>query len=370
MNGAVLARLAEFRRRHAAVELVLFFCAGFLLDVFTLGRIDRPLVLFRQGLFLCTLAALLLLEHRHAVGLFVPRGRWERAWGFHAEAIHFLFGSLLSNFTVLYFKSAAGWLPRLFLALLAGLLLVNELPRFRRSGPLLRFTLLCFCLGSYLAYLLPVMAGVVRRELFQLSLVLAGAVAALLCLWMAGWERAAGRGGMALRRLGFGWGVLGGMYGLYAAGAIPPVPLSVRVMGLYHRVQSAGPKYLLEREMPPGTAANAWPWQRERFHVRAGEKLYVFARVFAPNAFRDRVSVRWMRDEGDAGFRTTDRIPFTVSGGREDGFAGFAWKHNLQSGRWRVEVETEDGRGVGRLDFDLVVEPADTPRRAVVSERR
>ena len=351
--SAALDRLAEFRRRHAVLELVLFFAAGFLLDVFTLGRIDRPLVLFRQGFFLCTLAALLLLEQRHTVGLFVPRGRWERAWSFHGEAIHFLFGSLLSNFTLFYFKSAAGILPWLFLALLGGLLLVNEAPRFRRSGPLIRFALFAFCLGSYLAYLLPVMAGVVRRELFQLALVLAGAVVAALALWMAGWERAARKRGTSLQRLGLGWGVLAGMYGLYAAGAIPPVPLSVRTLGLYHRVQHVGARYQLERAAVAGGRAWRWPWERERFSVREGDKVHVFARVFAPSAFRDRVYVRWMRANGD-GWQTTDRIPLVVQGGREDGYAGYAWKQRFQPGAWRVELETEDGRSVGRLEFDLV----------------
>ena len=366
--SAVAGRLAGLRRRYAAVELVLFFCAGFLLDVFTLGRIDRPLVLFRQGFFLCALAGLLLLEHRHAVGLFVPQGRWARAWGFHPEAIHFLFGTLLSNFTVFYFKSAAGWLPGLFLALLSGLLVVNELPRFRRSGALVRLGLFAFCAGSYLAYLLPVVAGVVRRELFQLSLVLAGAVTAMLSLWMASWERAAGRGGTALRRLGLGWSVLAAMYGLYAAGAIPPVPLNVRVMGLYHRVQHVGARYELERFTPAGAEPWRWPWEREAFHAREGDRVHLFARIFAPRAFRDRVYVRWMRAEG-GGWRTTDRIPFTIQGGREDGYAGYAWKQHFQPGAWRVEVETEDGRTVGRKDFELVADPG-SGERVLAREQR
>ncbi|MBM4377995.1 MAG: DUF2914 domain-containing protein [Deltaproteobacteria bacterium] len=366
--SAAWARLGALRRRYPAVELVLFFAAGFLLDVFTLGRIDRPLVLLRQGLFLCALAALLLLAHRHAVGLFVPRGRWAWAWGFHAEAIHFLFGTLLSNFTLFYFRSAAGWLPRLSLVGLAGLLVVNELPRFRRSGPLVRFSLFCFCLGSYLAYLLPVLAGVVRKELFQLALVLAGAVVAALALGMAGWERAAGQRGTSLRRLALGWGVLAGMYGLYAAGAIPPVPLSVRVMGLYHRVQHVGARYQLERSPVPAERSWRWPWERARFEVREGDKVHLFARVFAPTAFRDRVYVRWMRAEG-GGWTTTDRIPLTVQGGREDGYAGYAWKQRFQPGDWRVELETEDGRSMGRMDFELVVDGGRAERTFVTEWR-
>jgi hypothetical protein len=351
-DGGGWARVEAFRARHPALELVLFFCAGFLFDLLTLGRIDSPVILFRQGMFLCVLAALLLLEHRHRVGLFVPTGRVASAWAHHEAVLHFLFGGLLSHFTLFYFKSASGIGGRGFLVLLAGLLVANELPVFRRLGPLVRSALFAFSLASYLAYLLPVLAGMVQRTLFILAMVLAAAGSAAMFLGMLGWERQAGRAGGAWKQLAAGWGALVLLFVLYEAKAIPPVPLSVRVMGLYHRVEHVGARYRLERERMPGEEGARWPWQREVFHARNGEKVHVFARIFAPRAFKDRVYVRWMRDEKGE-WRTTDRIPLTVRGGREDGYAGYAWKQNFQAGIWRVDLETEDGRTVGRMDFDL-----------------
>lgn len=361
--------VSAFRARHPALELVLFFCAGFAVDLLTLGRIDSAPVLFRQGLFLCALAALLLLEHRHRVGLFVPVGRVASAWARHEAALHFLFGGLLSNFTLFYFKSASGLGGRGFLVLLGGLLVANELPRFRKLGPLVRAALWAFSLASYLAYLLPVLAGMVQRSLFILALLLAATGCAALFLAMAGWERRAGRSGRAWHQLAAGWGALLLLFGLYELKAIPPVPLSVRIMGLYHRVEREGARYRLERELPKGAAAPRWPWAREVFHARDGEKVNVFARIFAPRAFRDRVYVRWMRSEKGE-WLTTDRIPLNVQGGRDDGYAGFAWKQRFQPGAWRVDLETEDGRTVGRMDFDLVVDGADAAARAVVRELR
>jgi hypothetical protein len=367
VSGSASA-LRAFRTRHPAAELVLFFCAGFLVDLLTLGRIDSPFILFRQAMFLCALAALLLLEHRHRVGLFVPTGRAASAWAHHEALLHFLFGGLLSNFTLFYFKSASGFGGRAFLGLLAGLLVANDFPRFRRLGPLVRSALFAFSLASYLGYLLPVLAGMVQRSLFILALLLAAAGCAGLFLGMLGWERQAGRSGGAWKQLAAGWGALLLLFALYEAKAIPPVPLSVRVMGLYHRVQHVGTRYRLEREVPAGAASRRWPWAREVFHVREGEKVNVFARIFAPRAFQDRVYVRWMHDEKGE-WRTTDRIPLTVQGGREDGYAGYAWKQNFQPGRWLVEVETGDGRTVGRLDFDLVVDAAPRARVTTREER-
>jgi len=57
---------------------------------------------------------------------------------------------------------------------------------------------------------------------------------------------------------------------------------------------------------------------------------------------------------------TTDRIGFPISGGRDDGYRGFTVKQRVTPGDWRVDVETDDGRILGRVSFR--VEPApDTP---------
>src|ERR1700694_3471816 len=52
-----------------------------------------------------------------------------------------------------------------FLALLC-ILMANESPRFRKLGIPLRFALYSFCVASYLAYLLPVLAGYLSPWLF------------------------------------------------------------------------------------------------------------------------------------------------------------------------------------------------------------
>lgn len=46
-----------------------------------------------------------------------------------------------------------------------------------------------------------------------------------------------------------------------------------------------------------------------------------------------------------------------LNGGRLQGYRGYTYKQNLQSGEWRVVVETESGHTVSVDKFTLVIEP-------------
>lgn len=82
--------------------------------------------------------------------------------------------------------------------------------------------------------------------------------------------------------------------------------------------------------------------------------MFYFARVFAPAGFHHRVVIRWDTfDRARDRWTTTDRIPLAVSGGRADGFRGTAVKANFAAGRWRITAETEDGRALATLTFDV-----------------
>ena len=84
-----------------------------------------------------------------------------------------------------------------------------------------------------------------------------------------------------------------------------------------------------------------------------GERLYIFARIFAPRNFKERVYLRWERFDESKGWVQTDRIVLPIRGGRALGFRGYTYKENYQSGRWRVFIETADGREIGRTSFSI-----------------
>ncbi|HZN04148.1 MAG TPA: DUF2914 domain-containing protein [Candidatus Polarisedimenticolia bacterium] len=358
-----LERLQAFRGQHVKAEIATFFAAGMLFDIVTLGRVDDTFTLVQQGVYLALLVWLMILEERERAKVWAPPRLLAKAWRFSEDAIHFLLGSLLSSFTLLYLKSSSGLSAFLFMSLLGGLLVANELPRFRERGPVVRWALLSLCLTSYLALLLPVLIGFLSKWLFVLAVVLSCAAFAWLVRRLSKRKSAAADGqGMesdssSLSRVASaGFGIQAVLVGAYFLGAIPPVPLSLQYIGIYHEVlppsaQPAGAiTYELRHQRP-------WwkPWQHgdQDFKARPGDVIYCFARVFAPTGFRDAIYVRWLV-KGQGGWQDQGRARLDINGGRDKGFRVIATKKSYQPGRWRVEVETDDGRDLGVIHFDLI----------------
>lgn len=82
----------------------------------------------------------------------------------------------------------------------------------------------------------------------------------------------------------------------------------------------------------------------------ADEPVYCFTAVFAPVSLNTTVYHHWyFRARHDRPFTHADRIPVRISGGREGGYRAYTFKQRLDSGEWRVDVESEDGRVIGRV---------------------
>jgi hypothetical protein len=374
-------RLQAFRHRHHKAEIAAFFAAGFLFDAAMVSRIDDAMTLVQQGAYVAILAWLMALEERHRAGIAPPPRLLAKAWGFSEDAIHFLFGTLLNQFALLYVKSSSGLSSFLFILFLGALLVANEMRSVRRHGPIVRFALLSLCLTSYFAVLLPVLAGFISPWLFVSAVALScGALYGLvrkILRWrgdaLVVFERVAAPA-VAMQVL---------LVTAYFAGAIPPVPLSVQFIGIYHEVVPPGHDAAAMMQMasmtggaPPADRTyqlkHLRPWWKvwqtgdQDFAARPGDVVYCFARVFAPNRFRDAIYVHWWLKGPKGGWADQGRAQLTISGGRGDGFRAYATKKNYQPGRWRVAIETEDGRGIGVIKFDITNDPSTETREFAI----
>jgi hypothetical protein len=148
---------------------------------------------------------------------------------------------------------------------------------------------------------------------------------------------------------------------------IPPVPLSLRFGGIYHEVTKGEGGYHLTYEKVP------WyrPWQRSDDPYLGDGPAYCFTAVFAPVDLTTTVYHRWQTRsfgaEGERrGYVTTDRIGFSIAGGRDDGYRGYTVKQQVAPGDWRVDVETADGRIIGRVAFRVEAPSGDLDGKHVI----
>lgn len=336
-------------RRIEPYSNILMFAAGFLFDYLTMQRIDAWTDLAFQLAYLIGLTALLVFQHREETGRWKPAGFVERWWPYNAEALNFLYGGLLSAYVVLYFRSSTGARPLVFFVLLVAVMVLNEAPQVRRAGYRLRLGLYAFCVLSFLNYFVPILLGTMGGWVFALALSLSAGLVWLVAdrLTVLDENRRASR----LRLFAPAAVVCLIVAGLYALRLIPPVPLSVQFQGIYHQVVREGDRYALIYEDPPLWA----PWRRDSrpFVSRPGDRLYYFARVFAPTRFRPRIVTVWEVQDAAGEWQVADRIPLTIVGGRAEGFRTYAYKSNFHEGHWRVTVQTDDGRPVAMLSFEV-----------------
>jgi hypothetical protein len=327
-----------------------FFTAGFVFDAFMVRRIDEAPILIQQGVYLCLSGVLLatLVAWRHQEPTLPRMLGWLPRWA--APALHFMLGTLLNAYALFYVKSASGLIAVLFLVVISALLLVNELPSVRRLGPVVLYGLYSFCLTSYFAYLYPVLLGRIRWWMFVLAV--ATSAVPLMLVGRFHHKRTGDRRQVVRHALIPALGVQVLLLVLYAFRLIPPVPLSLMEIGIYHDVTRASDgSYRVTYEKPPWY--RFWSTDETNFRARSGDRVYCFLRVFAPRRFHDEIRVAWLYQQPGRGWTPAGDVPIAVTGGRAGGFGGYSYKQNWRPGDWRVTVETFDGREIGRRSFTV-----------------
>lgn len=350
-------QVMSFYSQHEAKIPALFFIGGFLFDVVTLDRIDSLFSLLQQTLYLIIIGVLLVAEaHELFHRLQLPP--WvQKMLGYREMAVHFLFGSLLSTYTLFFLKSSSIFTGFIFVALISALLVLNELPRFQKYGLMMRFALYALCLTCFFSYLIPILLRFIGIVPFVLSLLASISVIGLI-VWL-------------LRRKNFDESfikkevsipsvvVLASFLLLYVFQLVPPVPLSLTEVGIYHTAEKIDGQFKMGYHRP---WYKFWQKGAQTFEARPEDKIYCFISLFSPAHFNDKIQIRWMYKDPKSGWGNTDAIPLSISGGRDAGYRGYAVKANYQPGDWQVRVETSDNREIGRIYFNVVAsETAETP---------
>ena len=330
------------------------FLSGVTYDTLTLTRIDRLLDNLILLIYVLLLGVLIVLTGRlgveplpdreQAAGLS-PAVRWVlRMRPYYPMAVQFLLGSLFSAYAVFYSQSATLTGTAVFFALLVVLLVGNEFLRNRLSSLRLLVSLYALVCFAFFTFFLPVMTGYMNVAVFLLGAALSAAVTfrVVQLIYRDNPDRP------RLEAVGVtapACALIGLLVGFYFLNWIPPVPLSLKYGGIYHEVKKTGDRFELSFD-------KRWYqfWKRSDTTFPADEPIYCFSAVFAPVDLNTTIYHHWyVRTGSSRPFTHADRIPLKISGGRAGGYRAYSFKQRLDPGDWRVDVETEDGRIIGRI---------------------
>jgi hypothetical protein len=328
---------------------VVVFVVGFLWDSITMTRVDSLIDNVVLLIYLTALAVMIYQTVKQQCGMATSR-RMRRFQPYFLWAMQFCYGGMFSSFVVFYFKSVSWTGTQFFFLILVALLVGNEFLHHRLGNAVLLAVLYSFCLISYFAFFLPVILTRIGPEVFAL----AGCISLVLSLLVfaaAYWPER----DHWLRRMRpiTAWilAIFVASQLLYFANLIPPVPLSLKSAGIYHSVVRDSAGYQVQHYPTP--LYRFWKRWDDPFYYSPGQAAFCYSAIFAPPGIRVPIIHVWSRRTA-AGWKQTDRIRFNIAGGREMGYRGFTRKGNLSAGDYRVDVETERGQILGRVEFAVV----------------
>ncbi len=360
----VYEQLYLFVERNEKILSWVAFLTGFTWDNLTLGRIDRLFdLLILSGLLMVATIGMLAVAYAESE-LRKPEVISKiSAW--LPLIMQFSLGGLFSGLFVFYSRSgslASGW-P--FVLCITLLLIGNEFFRRRYQGIVFQTAIYFVAALSLSALITPVLLKKMSPEIFLLS-------TAAAWVWMMIVLKGVRR--VAPRRYKEGkWYIRGVIIaelaifiGLYFTNIIPPIPLAVKEVSIFHSVaRTSDGNYeviyrLPEAGLPLLDKVLSRFTHSDRVVYPSTDPVYCFSSVFAPNALSTTVVHSWEYfNEAQGEWEVVSKIPFTLSGGRDGGFRGYTYRNNLNSGKWRCDVETTRGQLIGRKTFTKLSEERD-----------
>ncbi len=337
--------------RYEKYAPVVSFVAGFSWDNATLSRIDRLSDNIILLVYILLLGFLIVMDNLVGRNI-IQRPFWHRYKEWYPLAIQFLFGGLFSAYVIFYSQSASFGETALFLIFLAMLMLVNEFLRKWFSSVYFEIVLYFLAWFSFLTFFLPVIIKTMNDWVFLAGGVLSLAiiVGMIFLLYYASALKSREQRQRLLLVVGITFGIMNLFYWM---NWIPPVPLSLKHGGIYHRVERTEGKYRLMFEKPR--------WYQflknydETFHYMPGDTVFCFTAVFAPSALHTQIYHHWQKYDADAGaWVSVERLSYPITGGRDSGYRGYTFKRNMTAGDWRVEVRTANERLLSAIKFTVV----------------
>ena len=346
MYRKIFAWIQKYERHLSALAMV----AGFVADNIFFTRID--LVQTQILLAIYATACFVSIPLLHFIEARVARGRPRPRWRFLLPLVtQFALGGFWSAFVIFYSRSAVFGASWPFLLLLFLIFLGSEYFHQYHARLVFTSTLFFFALYSSAIFIVPIYTGTIGAQTFLESGLVAVCLFGLFTILLRILGRERFLADIRPIRIG-ALGVLIVMNVSYLTNILPPLPLSADSVGVYHSVRRVSGAYLAESE------TDSWQVRYLGFaptrHIVSGESLSAYSSVFAPTELTTTIVHRWQwYDPIQKKWIVKSVIAYSIVGGRDGGYRGYSTVPMSETGEWRVDVETIDGRLIARLPFTV-----------------
>jgi hypothetical protein len=332
---------------------------GFIFTSLTLTRVDTFLenfwIIFHLLIASFGILAVTLYENK-ANQKNLPLIEREKFHFFLTLIIQFAFGGLFSTFFVFYLRSSSIAQNWFFILLLLVLLIGNEL--WKKHYQRLAFQIIVLFVSLYLffVFLLPVLFHRLGGDLFILGGILSLLIVFLFTLVLRKYALEKFNSNHKILAVSI-VGIFVLMNILYFTNIIPPIPLAIKQVGVYHGITKVSSNSGTAVNYEVKSEATSWTDYFTRypvFHKRAGESVYVFSAIFSPVNFTSKVIHQWQYyDEVKKEWLDSTKITLPITGGREEGYRLYSSKQAVTPGLWRVKVMTPSGQTLGNINFKV-----------------
>ncbi len=347
-----LRKLKNFYNRYERYLIPGALIFGFITDVLTFRLINFTvaMILLAGHLFFikANISVINLYEAKKVAGKFFSY------WRILAPLfLQYSFGNLFSAFLIFYSHSGSFSASWPFIIMIIFLMIGNEIFRKYNVRPSIQISVYFFALFSYLNLLLPNLLNNLSTLIFLGSGLASLVIVFFFIRFLSRYSfQVDGKRKVLFLSIG---NIFLAMNVFYFLNLIPPIPLSIQDIGVYHEINRVNSDYQVMTE-DCGNRLECFLYHKKRHIPSSRQIIYLYSAVFAPTGMELKVSHQWQKfNDEEKKWETVANIPFTVVGGRDVGYRWYTY-YNVSTGYWRVNVKTGRGQTIGRKNFYIFQE--------------
>ncbi len=345
-----LKKLKQFYNRYERYLIPGALIFGFLTDVLTFRFINFNLAMILLAGHLFFIGANIVVINFYEAKLIF--GKFFSYWRVLAPLfLQYSFGNLFSAFLIFYSASGSFFASWPFIIAIIFLMIGNEIFRRYNIRPSIQISVYFFALFSYFNLLFPNLLNELGTKIFIKSGLMSLIIIFSFVVILSSYARQVKEKRKSIVVI-IG-GIFLAMNMFYFLNLIPPIPLSIRSIGIFHSIDRKGDSYRVEKEDCGGWIG--CNFYHERRNISSDRKiLYLFSAIYAPEGMELIINHQWQKyNEEKKRWETVANIPFSLFGGRDMGYRWYSY-YTVSPGYWRVSVKTERGQTIGRKNFYVI----------------